>query len=157
MIEKQTNIHSKFLTIQQVASMIKITPRQLRYWERYGVIKPKMVERGKRSDRRYSLKDLAVLKKALFLRKKKMSIKRLSNIIKNPALHFDIKAFDIEQKFNKERTKLIKEALVIYKQNIKNRITLLEQNKQEALHDNNEYIQLVSNLEQIDQILIELE
>lgn len=157
MLTTKANIQSKLLTIQQVAAMTMITPRQLRYWERYGIVKPKFVEKGKREDRRYSLRDIAVLRKALQLRKKKMSIRRLAKIIKNPGLQFSIKAYDIEQKFNKERPRLIKEALALLLKGLQEKVSAWEAKHDPNMHNNNDYVQLISKVEQIHQLLIELE
>ncbi|MEI6222260.1 MAG: helix-turn-helix domain-containing protein [bacterium] len=156
MLKTKANVQSKLLTIQQVAAMTQITPRQLRYWERYGVVKPKFVNKGRRQDRRYSLRDVAMLKKALHLRKKKMSIRKLSKIIKNPGLQFDVKAFDIEQKFSKERNQLIGEALTLLRDQINDQIKALESSPSfEA--ENNDYIRLVSKVENVENLLAELE
>lgn len=161
MLKNRANIFSKLLTIQQVSAMTQITPRQLRYWERYGVVKPKFVSKGRRSDRRYSLRDVAVLKKALHLRKKKMSIRKLSKIIKNPGLQFDIKAFDIEQKFTKDRQHLLLEGMVLLREHIEQEINTWEENTDPTVpatdEENNHYIHLVSKLEQIEDIIAELE
>ena len=156
MLETKANVRSKLLTIQQVSAMTNITPRQLRYWERYGIIKPKMVIKGQRRDRRYSLRDVAVLRKALQLRKKRISIKKLSKIIKNPALHFDAKAMHIEQKFFKERPQLIKEALNLLKSTLTTQADAIDKKDNKTVEENNMYIKIVSKVEQIDNILSEL-
>jgi len=156
MLETKANVRSKLLTIQQVAAMTNITPRQLRYWERYGIIKPKMVTRGERKDRRYSLRDVAVLKKSLQLRKKKISVRKVSKIIRNPSLHFDSKAIKMEQKFFRDRPQLIKEALEALRLQISKEIQVLDAHKDRDVESNNSYIALVNKIEQIDALISEL-
>lgn len=57
------NKEDNSLGATQVAEIVGISLRQLYYWEGFGVVKPFFKKCGDREFRRYSLDDIAILRK----------------------------------------------------------------------------------------------
>lgn len=51
-----------WLSSSQVTNQLNISLRQLYYWELKGIIKPRMIPMGSREFKRYSVRDLEILK-----------------------------------------------------------------------------------------------
>jgi len=53
----------EYLSSSEVTRKLDISLRQLYYWELKGIIRPKMITMGSREFKRYSFKDVDVLRK----------------------------------------------------------------------------------------------
>ncbi len=55
--------NTHWLSSSEVTRKLDISLRQLYYWELKGIVKPKLVTMGSREFKRYSLRDVEVLKR----------------------------------------------------------------------------------------------
>jgi DNA-binding transcriptional MerR regulator len=62
-INSEHRSNHKFYSVSGAAKTVGLSPRQLHYWERVGIVKPTYEEFGSYSYRRYSEEDIQLLAK----------------------------------------------------------------------------------------------